>query len=147
MTQDLIAELESEHLDIREKLLQLDRFLERPLLDVASDLEKIFSYITGFVFNQHQKKETDLLFSWLKIQNNNSDREIIDNICSEHDFFKKEINAIKKDLQMFLKNGDGEIYESEIVDRITDLIIIYRQHIEEEEKFIFLIAKALKNKN
>ena len=134
-----ILQLKQDHtkvnssIDLIEKILDLTD-VDKLLIDLKVQLE----FFRDFTCKIHHKRESDVLFKWLKEQNPESDQQVIDRINTEHDELEEQVNVFIDRVTNFSIDD-----KSALLSDVEDFVRKYKNHIDKEEKFIYLIAEAI----
>jgi hemerythrin-like domain-containing protein len=75
-------------------------------------------------------------------QNPNSDTTLMERIKLEHEQLENAGNILHASIVNFLKGTPGKSAVA-ILSDLNDFVVIYLEHIEKEENFIFMIAEGL----
>lgn len=132
---EIIKILVEDHQKIANKLSDLDQLLINKSDKSLSDIAQILKFFNDFTFRGHHLREDEVLYAWMRTQNPNSDTTVMDRIKSEHDRLEKMCDQIQKSIE----SSPKEVILSDVKDFIT----LYFEHMEKEEKFIFMIAEGL----
>lgn len=141
-----ISILDKDHKSIKEDLLQIENCLPIQGEKKLTELLRLFKDLERFTTSGHHKREDEILFSWMLEQNSNSDASIIKRIKSEHDELENKQRLIIACLEKQIPGKSGDSLVGISFD-IRDFIDLYREHIEIEDGFIYLIADALITSN
>lgn len=118
--------------------------IEKNISTQYSELLERFRNLQKFTIDGHHKREEEILFTWMLKQNPNSDATIIDQIRKEHLELDSKQNKIVDSLEKLLLKQFVVSLKTLAFD-IQDFIDLYREHIQREENFIYLIADGLVN--
>ena len=135
--------LTDDHLQIIESINEMRSLLKNGSKVSLMKIFDIFSFFEEFTSKEHHQREERVLYTWMLMQNENSDSSLIRKIIAEHEFFENKINEIKGMLTSFLNVNNNQTPTS-LLYEIEMFIVKYEEHIEKEEKFIFEIADGLK---
>ncbi len=139
----IIRMLTDDHLQIIESINEMRSLLKNGSKVSLMKIFDIFSFFEEFTSKEHHQREERVLYTWMLMQNENSDSSLIRKIIAEHEFFENKINEIKGMLTSFLNVNNNQTPTS-LLYEIEMFIVKYEEHIEKEEKFIFEIADGLK---
>jgi hemerythrin-like domain-containing protein len=139
---EVINLLKHDHKIVAEKINELEKNIHRPPETAFKDIVEILTMFKSFVFVGHHQRESEILYSWMKKQNANSDTLIIDRINLEHKTLEKLSLKILENCQNYL-DKKCNLTTTAILDDLTTLVYDYNDHMVKEEKFIFMIAEAL----
>ncbi len=140
---EIIELLENDHKIIADKIADLKRLMsldpETSFSQIATDL----AFFQDFTFKGHHLREDEILYTWMRLQNPKSDTAVMDRIKNEHTHLEKLGTKILISVQNYQKNTpDSSIVT--IISNLNDFINLYIEHMEKEEKFIFMIAEGLR---
>lgn len=130
-----IGSLLQEHKQISRELELLESFIKErkfPQQEILGFLTNLNSY----TLSGHHEKEEQILFKWMLDQNPNADKTIINKIIDEH----MELDGL---LQGLIKDINNGVSIDSLKFDMLNFMEMYREHIDLEENFIFLIAKGL----
>jgi len=127
--QTTIGSLLKEHQQIKKELDLLQSLMEEKNFP-SQELLKFLNNLKTLTLSGHHEKEEKILLKWMIDQNPNADGAIISKIKKDH----QELDAI---VQRILERSEG------LEDELTNFLQLYREHIDLEENFIFLIAKGI----
>lgn len=130
-----IRNLLQEHKQISHELELLESFIKERNFS-QQEVLKFLTNLNNFTLSGHHEKEEQILFKWMLDQNPNADKTIINKIIDEH----LELDGLLKSLVEDINQGAS--IESLKFDMLN-FMEMYREHIDLEENFIFLIAKGL----
>lgn len=137
--EEVLILLKDDHLKIDESCSRLEDLIDQPLGKNLKLLEQELKFFRDFITKEHHKREEIILYDWMRAQNPSAQNEIIDNICEEHQKIEDLVRSLLHKLQDFKKDKG---LEATIASEIQDLLFLYKEHIEREEKFIFLLAST-----
>lgn len=141
--QKLIDELDRDHELILKKMDEMSSFLaERDFEKTFPQLLNVLIFFESFTFSEHHIREENVLFKWMKEQNKNADKELIDKIIGDHKTLEKLLTKIKDNVEAILQNKKS-VSVNTIAAELTFFLTVYREHVERETTFIFSIASAL----
>lgn len=141
--QKLIDELESDHEIILQKMDEMSCFLEEKNFDKTFPrLLDDLIFFEKFTFSEHHVREENVLFKWMKDQNKNSDKELINKIVADHKFLEKLLIEIRTNVEAILQKKEV-VSVNVIAAELTFFLTMYREHVERETTFIFAVASAL----
>lgn len=139
---NLVEVLLDDHQMIASRIEQLENldFL-RDLKNTGGVLDwlKHFDSLKNLIVLHHEK-EDQVLYRWMIDQNKNADKNLIDVIVKEH----KDINALLDRIDDCRLHN---IQFLELRSLLVQLLDSYKLHMIKEEKFIYVIAQALKISN
>lgn len=138
---EVIDQLKEDHIRVNASLDKMKLLIDSSIDETKEDLLSEFNFFKDFACNIHHKRESDVLYKWMKEQNPQSDKEIITRINDEHSLLEKDVNNYIQRINTTTKKE-----ENNLLCDIEQFIRTYKQHIEKEEKFIFLIAQQLTDK-
>lgn len=140
---DVIAILMDDHKKVDEVLIDIKRLMTLTPAESFTHLVKSLEFFKTFTFKGHHVREEDVLYAWMGNQNKNSDTSIMDRIKNEH----KQLEGLGLTLLDAINNSIAKkatMTEISILSDLNDFVVIYMEHIEKEENFIFMIAEGLK---
>lgn len=141
--QNLIKELDSDHELILKKMDEMSAFLEeKDFHKTFPRLLEVLIFFEKFTFSEHHTREENILFKWMKDQNKNSDKELINKIVDDHKFLEKMLIQVRNNVEAFLNKKDV-VSVNVIAAELTFFLTMYREHVERESSFIFAVASAL----
>lgn len=132
---EIIKILVDDHQKIAKQISDLDQILINRSDKSLTEVAQILKFFKEFTFKGHHLREDEVLYAWMRSQNPNSDTTVMDRIRSEHGRLEKMCEQIHKDLESSPKEA--------ILSDLKDFITLYLEHMEKEEKFIFMIAEGL----
>ncbi|WP_127716268.1 hemerythrin domain-containing protein [Halobacteriovorax sp. HLS] len=138
---EIINQLKDDHIRVNASLDKMEQLIDTPLETSRDELVSEFQFFKDFACKIHHKRESEVLYNWMKKQNPEADKEIIERINEEHKSLESEVNNFIEKITKMAKEE-----ENTILCDIEQFIRVYKQHIEKEEKFIFLIAQQLTEK-
>lgn len=133
-----ISILCKEHQTILDEL----NLIEKNISTQYSELLEKFRHLQKFTIDGHHKREEEILFTWMLKQNPNSDATIIDQIRKEHLELESKQKQIVDNLEKLLSQQFVVPIKTLAFD-VQDFIDLYREHIQIEENFIYMIADGL----
>lgn len=137
-----ISGLIEEHKKISEELTLIEgNFSSRPAGYLQDSLKR-FKGLESLAIHGHHKKEDEILFSWMLAQDRNADRSVIERFRKEHEELETLHKGIIKNLEMLLEDPTQSLQTTVEIDAIN-FIDSYREHIQKEESFIFVIADGI----
>ena len=139
----VINVLIDDHSQISASLDELKVLLKEGSRESLKKIYEIFSFFEEFTSKEHHQREERVLYTWMLIQDKNSDSSLIRKIISEHEFFENKIKEIREAIR-FIMNAGEEVTSISVFYEIELFIAKYEEHIEREETFIFEIADGLK---
>ena len=139
---DIIKILEEDHKKITKEIYDIENLLNLKPEDSFSRLAEKLSSFRDFTFKGHHLREDEILYAWMRSQNSNSDTVVMDRIKSEHNRLEKLGDKIYAAIQNSL-NSAGDTSQQIILGDLKDFITLYFEHMDKEEKFIFMIAEGL----
>lgn len=141
-----ISGLIEEHKKISEELKLIEvNFSTRPA-GFLQDTLKRFKGLENMTIHGHHKKEDEILFKWMLAQDCNADSSVIERFRKEHDELEVLHKGIIRNLESLVKNTSNSLLITLDID-VTNFIDLYREHIQKEEGFIFLIADGIISAN
>lgn len=140
---EVIDILIEDHKIITQKIDDLYSLLHLGPDESFEKILKILSFFNEFTFTGHHQREGQILYAWMVKQNKNSDTLLMDRINAEHTALEKLGSGIAQSVENYLSKKAGASAVSALAD-LSYLITKYREHIEREETFIFMIAESLK---
>ncbi|GEM_PF-647894 len=130
-----IGSLLQEHKQISRELELLESFIKERKFP-QQEILGFLTNLNSFTLSGHHEKEEQILFRWMLDQNPNADKTIIKKIIDEH----IELDGI---LQGLIKDINHGVSIDSLKFDMLNFMEMYREHIDLEENFIFLIAKGL----
>jgi hemerythrin-like domain-containing protein len=140
---EIIAILLNDHKQIFEKITDIKRLMTLPPEESFHQLAANLTFFQDFTFNGHHLRENEILYAWMGKQNANADTSIMDRIKHEHEQLEQRSNTLLSSLHNAIKKTP-DATNTAILSDLNDLIVLYLEHMEKEEKFIFMIAEGLK---
>lgn len=141
--QKLIKELDSDHELILKKMDEMSAFLEeKDFSKTFPRLLEVLKFFEKFTFSEHHTREENILYKWMKDQNKNSDKDLINKIVDDHKFLEKLLIEIRTHVESILNKKEA-VSENVIAAELTFFLTMYREHVERESSFIFVVANAL----
>jgi hemerythrin-like domain-containing protein len=143
IVKEIIAILMDDHKKVDEAISDIKRLMTLSPEESFIQLAERLTFFKDFTFKGHHVREEEVLYAWMGKQNSNSDTSIMDRIKNEH----KQLEALGQKLldavnAALLKKST--MSNVAILSDLNDFIVIYLEHIEKEENFIFMIAEGLK---
>jgi hemerythrin-like domain-containing protein len=143
--QQLINELNNDHELITEKINEMSMFLSlKNFEEILPKLLKSILFFENFTFTEHHRREENVLYKWMVDQNKTSDKELISKIIDDHKSLEKLVKDLRLNIESNL-NGNKQVSTVSIGADLSFLITKYREHIERETSFIFVIAESMCN--
>jgi hemerythrin-like domain-containing protein len=140
---EVIDILVEDHKIITQKIDELYSLLPLKPEESFTQILQIFSFFNEFTFKGHHQREGQVLYTWMVKQNKNSDTMLMDRINNEHIMLEKLAQNIVQTITNCLSNKPEASAISALAE-LSFMITKYREHIEREESFIFMIAESLK---
>ena len=140
---EIIGLLLDDHKIIHEKILDTKRLMTLPTEESLIQLATNLSFFKDFTFKGHHLRENEILYAWMEQQNSNADTAIVNRIKHEHEQLELLSNRLLTSINNALKKNPDATNVA-ILSDLSDLIVLYLEHMEREEKFIFMIAEGLK---
>ncbi len=140
---DVITILMDDHKKVDEVLIDIKRLMTLTPAESFAHLAKSLEFFKTFTFKGHHVREEDVLYAWMVNQNKNADISIMERIKNEH----KQLEGLGLALLNAINNSlakKATMTEISILSDLNDFVVIYMEHIEKEENFIFMIAEGLK---
>lgn len=136
-----LSKLILEHNKIREELELLERTTqeEKPFSQRGIAVLQSFRSLT---LVEHHYKEDQELLAWMVEQNENVDTDIISCIREEHKALESKLSKLDKNIKT-ISSDSPSVQVRDLVNDLIDFIQCYREHIDLEEKFIFLIVDGI----
>jgi hemerythrin-like domain-containing protein len=139
---EIIAILAEDHKKIDAVISNIKRLMTLPPEESFVLLEKDLNFFQSFTFKGHHLRENEVLYTWMGKQNPNSDTTLMERIKLEHEQLENAGNILHASIVNFLKGTPGKSAVA-ILSDLNDFVVIYLEHIEKEENFIFMIAEGL----
>lgn len=134
-----IIELKEDHKKVGSSLESIENILNFTDLEtLLKDLRGQLEFFRDFTCKIHHKRESEVLFKWLTDQNPGSDQQVIARINSEHDELEAQVENFLERVNNFSVDD-----KSALLSDVEDFVRMYKNHIDKEEKFIFLIAETI----
>lgn len=130
-----------EHQRILSQLNDAEDMLEEPLKENLGKLNTFLDFIVDYADSYHHAKEEEILFNWMRSKNPSLDHGPLRCMLSEHDSGRNLIIGIKGALESYI-NGDLA-KEDYIHSRLSNFISLLRDHIEKEDKILYMMAEHL----
>ena len=140
---EIIEILENDHKISAEKIIDIEKLMaadpEESFTQIVTDL----TFFQDFTFRGHYLREDEILYTWMRLQNPNSDTAVMDRIKNEH----TQLENLGTKILVAIKNhqlNTPDTTNVTIFSNLNDFINLYIEHMEKEEKFIFMIAEGLR---
>ena len=140
---DVIKLLLDDHHKIEEAISKTKTLMALPPEKSFQEINTNLTFFKNFTFGEHHRRENEILYMWMTKQNPNSDTSVIDRIKNEHCQLEELAGKISKAINSHLKKTPDTSVVT-ILSDLHDFILLYKEHMEKEEKFIFMIAEGLK---
>ena len=141
--QKLIDELNVDHDLIIKKMDEIYSLLSvKNFEETFPNLLEIILFFETFAFKEHHIREHKVLFQWMMDQNKNSDKSLINKIINDHKILEALMVNLRNGVEAFL-NKTSSVPTSTIGSDLSYFVVKYREHLDQESKFIFAIASAL----
>lgn len=140
---EVITILMDDHKKIDEVIIDTKRLMTLSAEESFISLAKNLDFFLDFTFKGHHKREEEVLYAWMGKQNPNADTSVMKRIKDEHDHLEQVGRKLHASILNFLKKTPDQSAVT-IQSDLHDFIVIYLEHIEKEENFIFMIAEGLK---
>ena len=134
-----IVQLKEDHIKVNASLDALEKALDFIDLEmILKELKIHLEFFRDFTCKVHHKRESEVLFKWLLEENPSFDRQVIDRITAEHDELEIQVEKFLTRVYNFSLDD-----KSSLLCEIEDFIRGYKQHVEREEKCVFLVAEEM----
>lgn len=139
----VITELNTEHVKIEEMIHSLEFSImgSNFLLLLKSKMPEIIEFSES-ILPAHHSKEENFLYKWMSDQNPNSDRALIHKMIEEHKYFEEKMKWISDELQR-AHAMENYANTANLGYEMSLFVIKYKEHLQRETDFIFLIAEGL----
>lgn len=139
---ELIALLDKDHEMVSSELEKLDNLVSsKNLVEKLKEILTVVFFFEKFVVSEHHKREEEVLYKWMLGQNKHADKELIQKIVDEHKALEKIVTDVREKIEIAIKTNETHV--AGIGAELSLLVSKYREHIERESGFIFIIASAL----
>lgn len=140
---EVISILMDDHKKIDAVIADTKRLMTLSAEESFEKLAHNLLFFLDFTFKGHHKREEEVLYAWMGKQNPNADASLMNRIKHEHQHLETMGKKLHHSLVCYLdKNPDCTTVT--VQSDLHDFIVIYLEHIEKEENFIFMIAEGLK---
>lgn len=139
--ENTLATLTIEHKKILTELSVLEGLIQDES-NFSTKVVPAFKNLKNFLLPDHHKREDSILYEWMLNQNSTVDHDIIDRIRLEHQNLEVLMENINKQVENISQASPAKAVRM-LAHDLLDFIELYREHVELEEKFIFMIAKGL----
>lgn len=139
---EIIKILVEDHRKVDEKIVDTKRLMTLDPAESFDQIAKNLAFFKDFTFKGHHQRESEVLYMWMRTQNANSDTAVMDRIKNEHVLLEKLGEKIHQAVLHHLAKTPQES-SVQILSELNDFIVMYIEHIEKEENFIFMIAEGL----
>lgn len=140
--QETISGLIEDHKRILSELKVIEESISREPQRLRPEAIEVLRGLSQFTMEQHHRREEDELFTWMLEQGPDADKTILDRICLEHHQLEEMERNIAGQVEGLIANN-FTFSPRALIYEINNFIDLYREHIELEEKFIYLIAKGI----
>lgn len=139
--ENTLATLTIEHKKILSELSVLEELIQDES-NYQATVVPAFKNLKNFLLPDHHKREDSILYEWMLNQNTTVDHDIIDRIRDEHHKLEVLMENINQQVGKISQASAAKDIRM-LGHDLLDFIELYREHVELEEKFIFMIAKGL----
>ncbi|MBP9682954.1 MAG: hemerythrin domain-containing protein [Bacteriovorax sp.] len=140
---EIIEILVNDHKKIADEITRIEKLMTGKPEEYFKQILQSLSFFKEFAFNEHHRREDEILYAWMRLQNPNFDAAVMDRIKNEHTQLEKLSEKIFNALSSYLKKTPI-CSNVTILSDLNDFIHLYVEHMVKEERFIFMIAEGLK---